>query len=129
MKVNKKKRRNAERQVLAEGISDRNYFRKEANNMMIIKLIAKIPLLPVLLIIRIAGVLLYGIAWILAHLAGPVLSLFVVCGVYAVYSQNWAAVAVFAISSVLLFLFFLASGLVIGLVETAGDLVSMCIFA
>ena len=129
MKVNKKKRRNAERQVLAEGISDRNYFRKEANNMMIIKLIAKIPLLPVLLIIRIAGVLLYGIAWILAHLAGPVLTLFVVCGVYAVYSQNWAAVAVFAISSVLLFLFFLASGLVIGLVETAGDLVSMCIFA
>ena len=129
MKVNKKKRRNAERQVLAEGISDRNYFRKEVNNMMIIKLIAKIPLLPVLLIIRIAGVLLYGIAWILAHLAGPVLTLFVVCGVYAVYSQNWAAVAVFAISSVLLFLFFLASGLVIGLVETAGDLVSMCIFA
>lgn len=129
MKVNKKKRRNAERQVLAEGISDRNYFRKEANNMMIIKLIAKIPLLPVLLIIRIAGVLLYGIAWILAHLAGPVLTLFVVCGAYAVYTQNWAAVAVFAISSVLLFLFFLASGLVIGLVETAGDLVSMCIFA
>ena len=129
MKVNKKKRRNAERQVPAEGISDRNHFRKEANNMMIIKLIAKIPLLPVLLIIRIAGVLLYGIAWILAHLAGPVLTLFVVCGVYAVYSQNWAAVAVFAISSVLLFLFFLASGLVIGLVETAGDLVSMCIFA
>ena len=129
MKVNKKKRRNAERQVLAEGIPDRNHFRKEANNMMIIKLIAKIPLLPVLLIIRIAGVLLYGIAWILAHLAGPVLTLFVVCGVYAVYTQNWAAVAVFAISSVLLFLFFLASGLVIGLVETAGDLVSMCIFA
>ena len=129
MKVNKKKKRNAERQVLAECISDRNHFRKEANNMMIIKLIAKIPLLPVLLIIRIAGVLLYGIAWILAHLAGPVLTLFVVCGVYAVYSQNWAAVAVFAISSVLLFLFFLASGLVIGLVETAGDLVSMCIFA
>ena len=129
MKVNKKKRRIAERQVLAEGISDRNYFRKEANNMMIIKLIAKIPLLPVLLIIRIAGVLLYGIAWILAHLAGPVLTLFVVCGAYAVYTQNWAAVAVFAISSVLLFLFFLASGLVIGLVETAGDLVSMCIFA
>ena len=129
MKVNKKKRRNAERQVLAEGISDRNYFRKEANNMMIIKLIAKIPLLPVLLIIRIAGVLLYGIAWILAHLAGPVLTLFVVCGAYAVYTQNWAAVAVFVISSVLLFLFFLASGLVIGLVETAGDLVSMCIFA
>ncbi len=129
MKVNKKKRRNAERQVLAEGISDRNYFRKEVNNMMIIKLIAKIPLLPVLLIIRIAGVLLYGIAWILAHLAGPVLTLFVVCGAYAVYTQNWAAVAVFAISSVLLFLFFLASGLVIGLVETAGDLVSMCIFA
>ena len=129
MKVNKKRRRNAERQVLAEGISDRNYFRKEANNMMIIKLIAKIPLLPVLLIIRIAGVLLYGIAWILAHLAGPVLTLFVVCGAYAVYTQNWAAVAVFAISSVLLFLFFLASGLVIGLVETAGDLVSMCIFA
>jgi len=129
MKVNKKKRRIAERQVLAEGISDRNHFRKEANNMMIIKFIAKIPLLPVLLIIRIAGVLLYGIAWILAHLASPVLTLFVVCGVYAVYSQNWAAVAVFAISSVLLFLFFLASGLVIGLVETAGDLVSMCIFA
>jgi hypothetical protein len=129
MKVNKKKRRNTERQVLAEGISDRNHFRKEANNMMIIKLIAKIPLLPVLLIIRIAGVLLYGIAWILAHLAGPVLTLFVVCGAYAVYTQNWAAVAVFAISSVLLFLFFLASGLVIGLVETAGDLVSMCIFA
>ena len=97
--------------------------------MMIIKLIAKIPLLPVLLIIRIAGVLLYGIAWILAHLTGPVLTLFVVCGAYAVYSQNWEAVAVFAISSVLLFLFFLASGLVIGLVETAGDLVSMCIFA
>lgn len=96
--------------------------------MMIIKLIAKIPLLPLLLIIRIAGVLLYGIAWILAHLAGPVLTLFVVCGVYAVYTQNWAAVAVFAIFSVLLFLFFLASGLVIGLVETAGDLVSMCIF-
>ena len=129
MKVNKKKRRNAERQVLAEGISDRNYFRKEANNMMIIKLIAKIPLLPVLLIIRIAGVLLYGIAWILAHLAGPVLTLFVVCGAYAVYTQNWAAVAVFAISSVLLFLFVLASCHVIGLVETAGDRLSMCIFA
>ena len=129
MKVNKKKRRDAERKVLDEGIPDRNQFRKEANNMMIIKLIAKIPLLPVLLIIRIAGVLLYGIAWILAHLAGPVLTLFVVCGAYAVYTQNWAAVAVFAISSVLLFLFFLASGLVIGLVETAGDLVSMCIFA
>ena len=89
--------------------------------MMIARLFAKLLVLPILLIVKMAGALLYGIAWAAAHVAGPLLFCFGGFAVCSVFQHDWTDAAILAAVCGLIYGAFIISGFLLGLMQNIGS--------
>lgn len=87
--------------------------------MLIVKLFAKLLALPLLLIIRLFGALLYGVSWAAAHVAGPFLFCYGGFAVYSVFQKEWTNAIILTVVCGLVYGVFIAAGVLLGLIQSA----------
>ena len=88
--------------------------------MILIKLFAKLLLLPLILLVKTAGILLYGIMLLSARLAGPVITFFVICAAVSAFGRHWRDVIILAACCGAVWLLYAVAGFLIGMINLAG---------
>ena len=86
-----------------------------------LRLIIKILLFPFALLLKAAGALLLGIANLSACVIGPVTSFMIGCGIYSAFIRNWKNAIILAVAAGLVYLVYIAAGVLIALLSAAGD--------
>lgn len=89
--------------------------------MLVVKLVMKLVVLPVLLAVRMIEALLYGMAWLAAHIAGPLLFCMAGFAIYYACLREWTDVAILSAVCCLVYGAFLGSGILIAFVQMIGD--------
>jgi len=87
--------------------------------MFLIKLLAKLLLLPAILTVKLAGVLLYGAIYLSAKLTGPVITFFGICAVISAFGHHWRDVAILAVCCGGVWLLYLSAGWLVGMLRLA----------
>ena len=88
-------------------------------HMKALFMVMKILCLPVILIFKLAGILLYGISMLSTKLTGPLLTFFGACCVYCIITRSWRDVLILVSCISIVYFFYLLDGLLLGILKTA----------
>ncbi len=81
--------------------------------------VMKILCLPVILIFKLAGILLYSIFMLSTKITGPLLTFLGACCIYCIVIRSWRDVLILAACIAVLYLFYLLDGALLGFLKTA----------
>ena len=88
--------------------------------MILVKLLVKLLLLPLILLVKTAGFLLYGMTLLSAKLAGPVVTFLAICAVVSAFGHHWRDVFILAACCGAVWLLYSGAGFLIGMLRLAG---------
>lgn len=94
---------------------------KGGETMFAFKIMLWILVIPAALVMKAAGWALYGIARLASYLVGPVVAFMIGCGIYSAAVQNWRNALILGAAAAVVYAAYACEGLVIALLQTAGD--------
>ncbi|MBO5520385.1 MAG: hypothetical protein J5973_01755 [Eubacterium sp.] len=77
--------------------------------------------IPVMIVVKMVSVIIETAAQISAVLAGPFLIFVIGCGIYCAVTANWKSLIILAVIAGVVILAYLLIGIVLGLLDLAGN--------
>ena len=77
--------------------------------------------IPVMIVVKLVSVIIETAAQISAVLAGPFLIFVIGCGIYCAVTANWKSLIILAVIAGVVILAYLLIGIVLGLLDLAGN--------